>query len=197
MNRPRILLADDHALIIEGLRALLERQYDIVGAVSDGEELVATALRLQPDLLVLDIAMHGSGGLDAARKIRIGLPEAKFLFTMDTSLRYLQAALDVGGAGYLLKSSPRDEILLAIQQVLEGVSYVTPCLSIQNSTLRLSARECEILQLVAQGKSEKEMAASLEISIKTVAFHKANIKQKLGMRSTAALTKYALQRGLI
>ncbi len=210
MQRPRILLADDHALMLDGFSNLLKPKYAVVGTVEDGKALVEAALRLSPDLIILDITMPILNGIDAAREIRKRLPQVKILFvTMHTSPTYLQAALEAGANGYAVKSSGRSEILAAVEKVLEGSRYITPGIGgpgVEGSgndparaaaSLRLTARERQILQLTAEGKSRKEVAYALAISEKTVAFHKDNLKRKLGLRSTAQLTRYALDEGLI
>jgi DNA-binding NarL/FixJ family response regulator len=209
MKRSRLLLADDHTLILEGFRNVLEPSHTVVGMVADGRSLVEASLRLNPDLIILDITMPLLNGIDAAREIKKHLPEVKLLFvTMHTSPTYLQAAIDAGANGYVLKSSAREEILAAVDQVLKGKFFVTPGVGPKDlsegtdparvaASLRLSPREREILQLVAEGKSAKEVAYVLSISEKTVAFHKDNLKRKLGLRTTAELTKYALDEGLI
>jgi DNA-binding NarL/FixJ family response regulator len=209
MKDPRILLADDHALLLDGFCNLLKPRYSVVGTVEDGKELVEAAIRLKPDLIILDITMPLVNGIDAAREIRKHLPQVKLLFvTMHTGPTYLQAALEVGANGYAVKSSSRKEILTAVEMVLGGGRYITPGLGGEGlerwqdparaaASLRLSARERQILQLTAEGKSRKGIAYTLSISEKTVAFHKDNLKRKLGLRSTAELTRYALDEGLI
>jgi DNA-binding NarL/FixJ family response regulator len=209
MKRARILLADDHTLTLEGIRAVIEPHHEIVGMVTDGRALVDAALRLQPDLIILDITMPLLNGVDAAIQIKKSLPGMKLLFvTMHVNPAYLEAALNAGGTGYVLKSAAREELLDAIQSVLNGRIYVTPSLSSEHlegftdpsraaATLRLTAREREILQLIAEGRAAKEIAFRLNISIKTVAFHRENIKKKLGLGNTAELTKHAIEQGLI
>jgi DNA-binding NarL/FixJ family response regulator len=209
MKRARILLADDHTLTLEGIRGVLEPHHEIVGMVTDGRALVDAALRLEPDLIVLDITMPLLNGIDAAVHIRKNLPGVKLLFvTMHINPAYLEAALSAGGTGYVLKSAAREELLEAIKIVLDGRIYITPSLSSEHlerftdpsraaATLRLSTREREILQLIAEGRSAKEIAAGLTISVKTVAFHRENLKRKLGLRTTAELTKHAIEQGLV
>lgn len=209
MRTPRVLLADDHALMLDGFSNLLQPKYAVVGAVEDGRALVDAAVRLCPDLIILDITMPVLNGIDAAREIRKRLPQVKLLFvTMHTSPTYLQAALEAGANGYAVKSSGRSELLTAVEKVLDGSRYITPGIGGHGldrsedpqraaASLRLTARERQILQLTAEGKSRKEVAHALGISEKTVAFHKDNLKRKLGLRSTAQLTKYAIDEGLI
>ena len=209
MKRTRVLLADDHPLTLEGLRAFLEPHMESMGTVMDGRALVEEAVRLKPDLIVLDITMPLLNGIDAAVQIKKNLPAVKLVFvTMHANPAYLEAALKAGAMGYVLKSAAREELLDAIQSVMNGNIYVTPSLSSEHlerfssparaaATLRLSGRESEILQLIAEGKATKEIAFVLSISVKTVAFHRENIKRKLGSRTTAELTKHAMEQGLI
>jgi DNA-binding NarL/FixJ family response regulator len=209
MKRTRVLLADDHPLTLEGLRAFLEPHFESVGTVTDGRSLLDAALRLKPDLIILDITMPLLNGIDAAIQIKKSLPGVKLLFvTMHVNPAYLEAALNAGGTGYVLKSAAREELLDAIKSVLSGRIYVTPTLSTEHlerfanpsraaAALRLSAREREILQLIAEGRAAKEIAYHLAISIKTVAFHRDNLKRKLGLRSTAELTRHAIEQGLV
>jgi DNA-binding NarL/FixJ family response regulator len=209
MKRARVLLADDHPLMLEGLRAFLEPHLQSVGTVTDGRALVETAMRLKPDLIILDITMPLLNGIDAATQIKKSLPDTKLLFiTMREDPAYLEAALNAGATGYVLKSAAREELLEAIGSVLAGNIYVSPRLSSEHlerfhdphvaaATLRLSAREREILQLIAEGHAAKDIAYVLDISVKTVAFHRENIKRKLGLRTTAELTKHAIEQGLI
>jgi len=209
MKPTRVLLADDHPLTLEGLRAFLEPHLEIAGTVCDGRTLVDAALALKPDLIILDITMPLLNGIDAAMQIRKGLPAVKLLFvTMHANPTYLEAALSAGATGYVLKSAAREELLDAIRSVMDGRIYVSPNLSREHlerftdpsraaATLRLSAREREILQLIAEGRAAKEIAHVLNISIKTVAFHRENVKRKLGVRSTAELTRHAVEQGLV
>lgn len=203
------MLADDHPLTLEGLRAFLEPHLENVGTVTDGRALVDEAFRLKPDLIILDITMPLLNGIDAAIQIKKSLPGMKFLFvTMHVNPAYLEAALNAGGTGYVLKSAAREELLDAINSVMSGSIYVTPSLSNEHlerfndparaaAALHLSAREREILQLIAEGRATKEIAFVLSISGKTVAFHRENIKRKLGLRTTAELTRHAIEQGLV
>jgi len=212
MTRVRLLLADDHALILEGFRTVLGPHHDIVGAVSDGRSLVEAALRLKPHLIILDVTMPLLNGIDAARQIKKSLPGVRLLFvTMHASPIYLQQALATGATGYVLKSSAREEILDAIEKVMGAQIYITPGILGEDfdpyrynaagkraeSSFRLTDREREILQLVAEGRSSKEIASILHISVKTIAFHRDNIKHKLGLRTIAELTRYAIDEKLL
>jgi DNA-binding NarL/FixJ family response regulator len=170
---------------------------------------VEEALRLKPDLAILDITMPLLNGIEAAIRIRDSLPGTKLLFiTGHTDPGHLEAALNAGGNGYVLKSAPREELLEAVRSVLAGKIYITSGLSPENlggirdpkraaAALRLSARERETLQLVAEGRSAKEIAHILTISVKTVAFHRENIKRKLGLRTVAELTRHAVEQGMV
>jgi DNA-binding NarL/FixJ family response regulator len=209
MKQTRVILADDHPLTLEGVRALIEPHVQSVATVTDGRALVEAALRLKPDLVILDIAMPFLNGIDAVIQIKKDLPAVKLLFlTMHTSVAYLEAALSAGANGYVLKTSAREELLEAMRSVLSGRIYASPGLSSEHlerfkdparaaATLRLSMREREVLQLIAEGRSAKEIADILKISVKTATFHRENIKRKLGLRTTAELTKYAIEQGLI
>ena len=202
-------MADDHALTLTGMRAVLEPHYEIVGTVTDGHALVDAALRLRPQVIVMDISMPLLNGIDAARQVKKHLPAVKLLFvTMHDSPAYVASAFQAGASGYVLKSAASEELLEAIDSALNGRIYVSSGLSRESlerfqdssraaTALHLSPRERETLQLIAEGRTEKEIAFRLNISIKTVGFHRENIKRKLGLRTTAELTKYAIEQGLI
>ena len=208
MSKPRILLADDHLIVLDGQRGLFAPHFEIVGAVADGRSLVEAAVRLKPDLIVLDVSMPLLSGIAAASRIKPSLPEVKLLFfTMHSELVYVQAAFEAGAAGYLLKSAGTNELLNAIQKVLAGQIYVSTDLSGQwghlhaphqvAKALLLSSREREVLDLIAEGRSSKEIAGVLGVSVKTVSFHRENIKRKLGVRTIAGLTRNAIAKGSI
>jgi DNA-binding NarL/FixJ family response regulator len=211
VNRPRVLLADDHPLFLAGLRSLVEAECEVVGTVSDGRALVEAASRLKPEVIVLDISLPLLNGIDAARQIKKEQPEAKILIlTMHANLAYLKEALAAGASGYLLKTSAREELLRALRDVLKNRIHVSPGFgeeivdqferrprSFTGSQSVLTARQRQILQLVAEGRTAKEIASILSVSVQTVAFHKHQIMQKLGLHTTAELTKYAIQEGLV
>ena len=212
MSRSRILIADDHVLIQEGLKRMLEPQHDVVEAVSDGKSLVEAALRLKPDLIILDVSMPLLGGIEAARQIRKRLPRIKLLFlTVHANPAYLQEALGVGAIGYILKSSTREQILDAVKAVLAGQRYISHGIVGEDFDLSkwqegnaaaafrpaLTAREREVLRLLAEGRTAKEVAAALNVSHKTVAFHRNNVKRKLGLHKTVELIKRAIDEGFI
>jgi len=209
--QPRILLADDHSFILAGIKSLLESHYDLVGQVSDGRSLVEAALRLRPDLTILDVTMPLLNGLDAARQIKKEWPKAKLLFlTMHASPVYLREAVEAGGMGYVLKSSATEELRTAIQKVLRGQIYLAPSFdrevleSVQDSlrkpgrsSTQLTERQREVLQLIAEGRGNKEIATILKVSVKTVEFHRGRIMNKLGVHSMAELVRWAVRAGLV
>lgn len=210
MSRPRVLLADDHMLVIDGLRRILEPECEVVGVVEDGRSLLAAAERLQPDIILLDISMPLLNGVEAARKLRKTVPAAKLIFvTMHADATYVNGAFRAGASGYVLKRCASMELVSAIQEVLKGHTYITPLVRRDilgdapcsplwpgEASGELTERQREIVQLVAEGHPVKDIARILNISAKTVAFHKANVMQRLGLHSTAELTKYALEHGL-
>jgi DNA-binding NarL/FixJ family response regulator len=203
-KRARILLADDHALVAAGLCKLLEEEFDLVGAVEDGRALIALAKREQPDVILLDISMPLLNGVEAARQLQVAVPKAKLIFvTVHSDAPYVVEAFRAGASGYVLKRSAASELAAAIHEVLNGNLYVTPLIakSALDGILKvaekqgplLSTRQREVLQLVAEGHSAKEIAEILGISPKTVEFHKGWIMKKLDLHSTAELTRYALE----
>ncbi len=211
MKKPRILMADDHSILLAGLRKLVEDLYEVVGMVEDGRELVAAAGRLKPDLILLDISMPLLNGLDAARQIRKSLPDVKILFlTMHASPAYATEAFKAGGSGYLLKQSAASELPQAIESVLKGQTYLTPAITkrvldgmlqpnkteLRKSLMDLTPRQREVLQLIGEGKGTKDVATLLNVSVKTVEFHKARIMEQLDLHSTAALIKFAIAEGM-
>lgn len=210
MKRPRVLVADDHTLVLDGLRKILDPECEVVGAVEDGRSLLAAAARLKPDIILLDISMPLLNGVEAARRLRAAAPDAKVIFvTMHADATYVAGAFRAGASGYVLKRCASVELLEAINQVLAGRAYVTPLirknipdklpgwpLESGEDSGELTVRQREVVQLVAEGHSVKEIAAILNISGKTVAFHKTNVMRRLGIRSTAELTKYALEHGI-
>ena len=210
MTKPRVLLADDHTLVVEGFRKLLEEEFDLVGTVEDGRALLKTAPTLRPDVVLLDITMPSLNGIEAARQLKKMMPEVKIIFvTMHADPAYVTEGFRAGASGYLLKRSAAAELAQAIQAVLKGQHYVTPLITMdlvrtlidgspehQPGLAPLTPRQREVLQLVAEGHSLKEIANTLKISVKTVEFHKAQIMEQLNLRTTAELTKYAIAHGL-
>ena len=210
MTIPRVLFADDHTLVLEGFRRIVEQRCEVVGAVEDGRALLEASMRLRPDLILLDISMPLLNGIDAARQIKKTQPDVKLVFvTMHADPAYVSEAFKVGASAYLLKRSAARELDQAIDSVLKGEFFVTALLtrelvtslSEDHATLfakrqDLTPRQREVLQLVAEGRTIKEIAAMLNISPKTVEFHKAQIMFHLDLHTTAELTKYALAHGL-
>ena len=212
--RKRVLIADDHAIITEGVAKLLASEYEVVGEVTNGRDLVAEAKTLRPDIIVLDVAMPNLNGIEAARQIRNALPTMTIIFlTQQLEGTYLHAAFEAGANGYVAKQSASKELIEAIRRALKGYYYVTPLAASKMPDLfvhrdpkanpghlfggKLTPRQREVLQLVAEGKAAKEIAAVLEISVKTVDFHKGTIMDVLGLRTTAELTRYALSIGIV
>jgi len=212
MKKPRVLMADDHSMILAGLRKLVEAECEVVGTVEDGRALVVAARKLRPDLILLDISMPLLNGLEAARQLHSLVPECKLVFlTMHASPTYATEAFQAGASGYLLKRSAASELSLAIKSVLQDQHYLTPSLTKdvlaaalkpstgergKTASTELTARQREVLQLVSEGRGTKEIATILNVSVKTVEFHKPRIMQQLDLHTTADLTKYAITHGI-
>ena len=209
MGTPRVLLADDHALLLGAFEKLLAGECEIVGQVSDGRALVAAAGRLKPDVVVLDISMPLLNGLEAGRQIKQKQREVKLVFlTMNEDPDLAAEAFRSGASGYLLKRSAASELATAIREVMQGRSYVTPLITegLVGSLLQtdrqtagdvLTARQREVLQLLAEGKSMKEVGAVLNLTPRTVAFHKYRMMEQLNVKSTAELIQYALKHHIV
>jgi DNA-binding NarL/FixJ family response regulator len=205
----RILLADDHTIVRQGLRAILEREgYEVVGEASDGREAITFAEKFRPDVAVLDISMPLLNGIDAAREVAKVSPRTKtILLTMYTEDHYVLESLRAGVTGYVLKMRAALALVQAIQAVMKGEIYLSPGISravVQAFLSKtdipedpLTTREREVLQLVAEGKTTKEIAAQLGISAKTADSHRTNIMEKLDIHDTAGLVRYAIKRGII
>ena len=209
--RPRLLLADDHTLLLEGIRLMLEPEFELVGSVEDGQSLLAAASKLKPDIILLDISMPALNGIDAARRIRRLLPAVKMIFlTMHADADYVAEAFRAGAMGYLLKRAAASELKIAIREVIKGNYYVSPLVARNALNLLISSaqpgdkpsdhltpRQREILQLVAEGRSHKEIASILHISIKTVESHKATLARAFNLHSAADFTRYAIAHRII
>ena len=212
MTKRRVIIADDHALMAEGLAGILATEYEIVAMCQDGRQLITQAVALQPDIVCLDIGMPILNGIQAAVELHRLLPRTKLIFvTQQIELPYLRAAFRAGASGYVAKQSAASELLDALRAVGVGGTYITPLLaedSVQDPrdlranadsvfTDALTPRQREVLQLVAEGMTVKEISLSLKISTKTVEFHKSCLMDELGLRTTAELTRYALSHRVI
>jgi DNA-binding NarL/FixJ family response regulator len=199
-RRPRLLLADDHPLFLEGVRRFLENKYDVVGTVADGKALIAAAQNLKPDIIVVDISMPEMNGLEAAQIIRQTVPSARFIvLSVHSDQAYAREAFRAGVKGFVSKRAAGTELLAAIKQVLEGRTYVSPLIGPEapgNGEKKLTLRQLEILRLVAEGYQNKEIAQLLKISVKTVEFHKTRIMTELDIHTSAGLTRYAIDHGI-
>lgn len=210
MEKLRILLADDHSMMCAGLKKILEPCYDVVGSVGDGMELLKVVKELRPDVVVLDLSMPLLNGLDAARQLKKMLPHIKLIFlTMNPDSDIAAEALRAGASAYLLKTSNAPELLQAVHDVVRGISYVTPQIkhALEETFMRdpkglqrakqLTSRQREVLQMLAEGRSMKEIAYLLDISHRTVRFHKAGIMEQLNIATNSELVQYAMKHGIV
>ncbi|MBT4641047.1 MAG: response regulator transcription factor [Deltaproteobacteria bacterium] len=217
MPNIRVLLADDHTIVRKGLCALLEEETDIsvIGEAEDGREAVEKAFTLEPDVVVIDIGMPSLNGLEAVKAIKKGRPEMKVLIlTMHENEEYITEALRAGVSGYLIKKSVPRDLITAIQLAYKGESFLSPSISTKvinrfirqntpsdsefiDSEITLTTREREVVQLIAEGLTNKEIASNLGISIKTVKNHRSNLMEKLDLHNTAEITQFAIKNGLI
>ena len=208
MGATRVLLADDHTLLLGAFEKLLASECDVVGTVSDGRALVLAAQRLKPDVVVLDIGMPLLNGLEAARQIKAQLPATKLIFlTMNEDSDLAAEAFRAGASGYLLKRSATAELLTAIREVVGGRSYVTPLVTAglvgsfmqpqEKKPLQLTARQREVLQLLAEGYSMKQAADMLNVTPRTVQFHKYTMMRQLGIKSSAELIQFAVRQHIV
>ncbi len=210
MNRPRIFLADDHTLLLEAFTTLLESKCDIIGTATDGREMLKEVKKLKPDVVVLDINMPNLNGFDAGEKLKKLLPDIKLLFlTVNEDPDLVTEAFRIGANGYLLKNSASSELFQAIDVVMGGGNYVTP--SIQANMIssfiknpggqkphgELTLRQREVLQLLAEGKTMKEIAGILSITPRTVAFHKYQMMEDLDIKTNSELIQYAIKHGFV
>jgi DNA-binding NarL/FixJ family response regulator len=210
MKRIKILLADDHTLFCSLLRDLLEPEYEVVGCVGDGRELLEAASSLNPDVVIADIAMPSLNGLDAGRRLKQASPAVKLIYlTMNNDIEYAREALQAGASAFLLKNSASSELLQAIRGALRGVSYVAPEIrqAMAETFIRdpkavsrpqhLTDRQREVLQMLVEGRSLGEIAGLLHISYRTVRFHKLRIMEELGMSNNTDLVRYAMKHGIV
>jgi len=211
MKKPRVLLADDHKIVIEGLKSLLRDEFEIVGSVEDGRALVEQASTLYPDVIVADISMPQLNGIEAARQIKKIDKNIKIVFlTMHQDATYAANAFEAGASGFVLKHSASSELIRAIREAIKGRTYVTPLIAgdliytyqeagspEKNLFKKISPRQREVLQLLAEGKSAKEIASILNISTRTVEFHKYRMMEQLNIKTSAELVRYAIKHGII
>ncbi len=211
MNRPRVLLADDHRMVAEGLRSLLSPEFDLVGVVEDGRALIEAAKKLHPDVIVADISMPHLNGLDALGPLKRDNPRVKIvILTMHQEVAYARRALEAGAAGFVLKHAAPAELVTAIRAALDGKTYITPAVAgdlIQamqrgedvpmDPAASLTARQRQILQQLAEGRSAKEIAGTLGISPRTVEFHKYQMMESLNLRSGVELIHFAIKQGIV
>jgi DNA-binding NarL/FixJ family response regulator len=210
-NLPRILIADDHTLVAEACKKLLESEYEVVGTVSDGRALVRAAVALKPHLIIVDVAMPLLNGLDAGQQVKELLPGVKVVYlTMNHDADLAAEAFRRGASGFLLKTCAASELAIAVREVLKGKSYLSPTIAkdtvdfllrqgkeLVDEGDRLTERQREVLQLLAEGKCMKEVAGVLNITTRTVAFHKYRIMELLNAKSGAELVQYAIRTHLI
>lgn len=202
-RRARVLLADDHTVVIEGVRAMLSQEFEMVGVAKNGRDLLRLAQELRPDVVIVDIAMPILNGLEATERLKGDMPECPVIvMSGQDGPTYVKAALRAGARGYVFKTRA-EELSSAIRTVLRGKTYLPDTMDRRSlaevssdTACPLSPREREVLQLIAEGKSAKEIAALAGVSVRTVEFHRYNIMNKLSMRTTAELVKYAIQEGI-
>lgn len=210
MSRTKVLLADDHTLLLEAFRNLLEPEFEVVGTVADGRALLEAARTLKPDVIVLDITMPLLNGLDAARQIRGMQPQTRMIFlTMNPDPDMATEALRTGASGYLLKTSAASELSKAIHSALHGLKYITPAMKLElekafivdprgdKKPHTLSSRQREVLQLLVEGRPMKEIASILNLTPRTIAYHKYKMMTDLRLKSTAELIQYALKNKIV
>jgi DNA-binding NarL/FixJ family response regulator len=211
MRRARVLLADDHRIVAEGLSSLLTAEFELAGVVEDGRALVELAEKLRPDVIVADITMPHLNGIDALAQLKKENPNVRVVFlTMHQDAVYARRALEAGASGYVLKHSAPAELVLAIRAALDGKTFITPSLTAEvlqamkrdpkkakDPVASLTPRQREILQLLAEGRSAKEIAATLGISPRTVEFHKYQMMDSLQIHSSAELTHFAIKHGIV
>lgn len=209
--RPRVLLADDHRIVAEGLRSLLEPEFELVGIVEDGRALLAATETLRPDVIIVDISMPLLNGIEAVRQIKKTNKDVKVIFlTMHPDVTYAVGALDAGAHGYVLKHSAPSELIIAVRKALRGKTYITPLL--ENDIMQsrhkgsaerheesshLTRRQREVLQLLAEGYLAKEIAVKLNISTRTVEYHKYQMMKDLGLKTVADLIRYAVRHHVV
>lgn len=210
MDMKTVLIADDHPLLVEGISSLLRSEFQVLGSASNGRDLVLQAERLRPDFITLDIGMPEMNGVEAATRLKVSCPDSRIVcVTQQNDIEYLLAAFRAGAVGFVAKQDILGELVDAFRTVLQGRTYITPSLREAYARLvrensgklkigdsPLTPRQREVLQMIAEGKSTKEIAVALNISVKTVEFHRGGIAEILGLSSIADLTRYALHHGI-
>jgi DNA-binding NarL/FixJ family response regulator len=210
LTKPRVLLADDHRMVTEGLARLLSNEFELVSVVENGRDMVAAAKKLRPDVIVADISMPVMNGIDALPRLKADNPDVKVVFlTMHHDAHYARRALEAGAVGFVLKHSAHAELVMAIRAALNGTTFLTPALAAEVFQLTrrpaeggdpaqfVTARQREILQLLAEGCSAKAIAQTLGISARTVEFHKYNMMEAFEVHSAAELVFFAIKRGIV
>lgn len=211
MPKPKVLLADDHRIVLEGLRSILEEEFELAGVAADGRDLIEAAHRLKPDIIVADVSMPLLNGIEAARRLREeGIAAPIVFLTMHSDVIYVTRAFEAGASGYVLKHAASDELVKAIHTTLRGGTYISEQLRTSSldelydesrrhtkATIELTPRQREVLQLLAEGKSAKEIGAILDISPRTVETHKYKMMDDLGVKTNAQLVQYAIRHGLV
>ena len=207
-QRTKVLLADDHAMVVEGLAALLKDRFDLVGTVGDGSALIDAARKLRPDVIIADVAMPVLSGMDALRRLKAAKSAAKvIMLTMHADAELATEAFRAGASGFVLKVSAGEELVTAIQEVVQGRMYLTPLITkdvistltepAPKPAVKLTPRQAEVLRHIAEGRRMKEIAAILDLSKRTVETHKYEMMRSLGVESTAELVRYAIQIGIV
>lgn len=211
MSRVRVLLADDHRMVAEGLKSLLAEEFDLIGVVPDGRAMVNAAKQLRPDVIVADITMPHLNGIEALEEIEKFYPDVRVIFlTMHRDVAYARRALDAGAAGFVLKHSAPEELVLAVRAAIQGRTFITPTLAaevlqalkrnpadVQDPVAILTLRQREILRLLVDGLTAKQIASRLDISPRTVEFHKYRMLESLGLKGSADLIHFAVQHGMV
>ncbi|MHC4844049.1 MAG: response regulator [Planctomycetota bacterium] len=211
MKKVTVILADDHKIILEGLKNLLDEEFEVLGQAEDGRQLLENAQKLHPDVVVVDISMPLLNGIDAVKQLKKTQPDIKVVFlTMHNDAMYAKEAFDAGASGFVLKHSAPSELMTAIHEALKGNTYISPTITeelmhlykdktdiIDNTFGKLTQRQREVLQLLAEGKSAKEIAKILHVSTRTAEFHKYNMMEQLGLKTTAELVQFAIKHGII
>ena len=211
MTRPRIVLADDHRIVVEGLKSILAGDFELIGVVEDGQRMIEAARTLSPDAIVADISMPLLNGIEALEQLRKdGLEMPVVFLTMHHDVEYASMALEAGAAGYVLKHAAPEELVQALRVALDGGTFVSPALAGElfqatraktrgndETRVTLTARQRDILRLLADGRSAKEIAKALDISSRTVEFHKYKLMESLGLKNSAELIQFTIKQGIV